>query len=183
MELHRFKSGTSEIRSSPVSSLRTSLTVTAISCRACVPANKNMRLRPREGILRVLEWAPAAAAPSQGWRQRALAPCTGNGESVFVQPQDCAWSRVGAHREGLSCPQGQTALRTRTGLHTHSTCLLIQLCPGWQNSPVCVYLRCKLNIKLRSTILCFLLRDCWWSRDASQPTLCQFDSNLKINVY
>lgn len=54
MELHRFKSGISEIRNRPISSLRTSLTVTGISCRACVPANKNMHLRPREGILHAL---------------------------------------------------------------------------------------------------------------------------------
>lgn len=40
MELRRFKSGISEIRNRPISSLRTSLTVTGISCRACVPANK-----------------------------------------------------------------------------------------------------------------------------------------------
>lgn len=54
MELHGFKSGISEIRNRPISSLRTSLTVTGISCSACVPANKNMHLRPQEGILHVL---------------------------------------------------------------------------------------------------------------------------------
>lgn len=78
-------------------------------------------------------------------------------------PRNCAWSRVDAHTGGsdLSSVTNSTE-NTHRAAHTQdlpfSSTLSWLL--GWQNSPVYVYLRCKLNIKLHSAILCFLLRDC-----------------------